>query len=90
MGLRCVAQYGHSRRDQGTPKTARACHNIDKWSFLMPTIVYAEEPGYGWSASSPDLPGWRVFGDTRADTERLAAEGARFVRECETEEANAS
>jgi hypothetical protein len=49
-------------------------------------IIYHEHPGHGWSAESPDLPGWRVFGDAYGDTRDLADEGVRFVLDCEAEE----
>ncbi len=49
-------------------------------------IIYHEHPGHGWSAESPDLAGWRVFGDAYSDTHDLAEEGVRFALDCEAEE----
>lgn len=49
-------------------------------------VIYHEHSGHGWSADSPDLSGWRVFGDAYADTHRLAEEGVRFVLDCEADE----
>lgn len=49
-------------------------------------VIYRESPGHGWSAESPDLPGWRVFGDSYEDARRLADEGVRFALDCDAEE----
>jgi len=49
-------------------------------------VIYQEHAGHGWSAESPDLPGWRVFGDSYKDTRELAEEGVRFVLDCDAED----
>ncbi|MDX6705153.1 MAG: HicB like antitoxin of bacterial toxin-antitoxin system [Solirubrobacteraceae bacterium] len=49
-------------------------------------VIYQEHPGHGWSAESPDLPGWRVFGDSYKDAHKLAEDGVRFVLHCDAEE----
>ena len=49
-------------------------------------VIYREHAGHGWSAESPDLPGWRIFGDSYEDARQLADEGVRFVLACEAEE----
>ncbi len=49
-------------------------------------VIYREHPGHGWSAESPDLPGWRTFGDSYDDARRLAEERVRFVLACDAED----
>jgi len=49
-------------------------------------VIYRESSGHGWSADSPDMPGWRVFGESYEDTRRLAEEGVRFYLDCDAEE----
>jgi predicted RNase H-like HicB family nuclease len=49
-------------------------------------VIYHEHPGHGWSADSPDLPGWRVFGNAYKDTHQFAEEGVRFVLDSEAED----
>jgi predicted RNase H-like HicB family nuclease len=49
-------------------------------------VLYREHPGHGWSADSPDRPGWRVFGDSYEDARQLAEDGVRFVLDCEAED----
>jgi hypothetical protein len=46
-------------------------------------VIYQEHPGHGWSAESPDLPAWRVFGDSHKDAHKLAEGGVRFVLDCD-------
>ena len=49
-------------------------------------VIYREHPGHGWSAESPDLPGWRMFGNSYDDARRLAEEGVRFVLASDAED----
>ena len=52
-------------------------------------VIYQEHAGHGWSAESPDLPGWRVFGDSYKDTHELAEEGVRLALDCDAEDRGA-
>lgn len=49
-------------------------------------VIYREHAGYGWSAESPDLPGWRIFGDSYEDARQLAEEGVRFALAADAED----
>lgn len=59
-----------------------------EFSAVMESIrvLHREHPDQGWSADSPDLPGWRVFGDSYEDAHQLAEYGVRFVLDCEAED----
>jgi hypothetical protein len=49
-------------------------------------IIHTHDPGYGWSFTSPDLPGL-VGGDVSYLAAQRRAEAAgRFAVECEAEE----
>jgi predicted RNase H-like HicB family nuclease len=58
-------------------------HDLDVESIR---VLYREHPGHGWSADSPDLPGWRVFGASYGDAHQLAKDGVRFVLDCEADD----
>lgn len=49
-------------------------------------VIYHEAAGHGWSAESPDLPGWRVFGESYEDTHELVETGVRFTLDCNAED----
>jgi predicted RNase H-like HicB family nuclease len=42
------------------------------------SLIYRVEGERGWSAFSPEVPGYRAFGDDYADARRLALEGLPF------------
>ena len=50
-------------------------------------ILHKHWPGYGWSYTSPDVPGMTGGESTYDESVKQAEIGVRFTLECEAEEA---